>query len=194
MQVTSTTSRLFSGVPLLLYFMTELFSSEHSRNAIVNVLCKYMPGAVFDKESHLPMSIYKGEWQNCTTPENLSNLRPNHVYTGSETMLELYIVNFVSNELAHKVATFRVLEVSVMSITIQVFQNLCSIHMDDVVSMQVSREEFILWIINYMCFMYGTFSTVFLYGTIFIFYRYVFNCMSIVVDYYNVLCFHHCIL
>jgi hypothetical protein len=128
--------------------MTELFSSEHSRNAIVNVLCKYMPGAVFDKESHLPMSIYKGEWQNCTTSENLSNLRPNHVYTGSETMLELYIVNFVSNELAHKVATFRVLEVSVMSITIQVFQNLCSIHMDDVVSMQVSREEFILWMLT----------------------------------------------
>ena len=37
-------------------------------------------------------------------------------------MLEMYIVNFASNELAHKVATFRMLEVSVMSITVQVFK------------------------------------------------------------------------
>ncbi len=146
--VTSTISRLFHGIPLLLYFMTELFSSEHSRNAIVNVLCQYMPGAVFDKEAHMPMSLHKGEWKNCTTSEKLSNLRPTHVVTGSETMLELYIVNYVSNELAHKVASFRALEVSVMTITIQVFQNLCSIHMDDVVAMQVSREELTLWMLT----------------------------------------------
>lgn len=61
----STTARVFHGLPLLLYFMTELFSSEHSRKAIVNVLCQYMPGAKFDKDSHLPMSIHRGEWKEC---------------------------------------------------------------------------------------------------------------------------------
>ncbi len=146
--VTSTTSQLFHGIPLLLYFVTEVFSSEHSRNAIVMVLCQYMPGAIFEKDSQMPMSLHKGEWKNCTTPEKLSNLRPQHVVTGSETMLELYIVNFVSNELAHKVASFRALEVSVMTITVQVFRNLCSIHMEDVVAMQVSKEELTLWLLT----------------------------------------------
>ena len=83
-----------------------------------------------------------------TTAEKLSYLRPQYVQTGSDTMLEMYIVNFAANELAHKVATFRMLEVSVMSITVQVFQNLCCIHMDDVVAMQVSREELSLWLLT----------------------------------------------
>ena len=77
---TSTTARIFHGLPLLLYFMTELFSSEHSRKAIVNKLCQYMPGAKFDENSHLPMSIYKGEWKECE-------------YTLSITTTEFYHTN-----------------------------------------------------------------------------------------------------
>jgi hypothetical protein len=143
-----TTSRMMHVFPLVLLVVAQLVLEVFSERVIVKTMCTYMPGAFFEKDFAYPMTSATGKWQNCTTPDKIEKFRPTKVVSGSDTMLELYIVNFARNELSRKVATYRLFEISMIAVTTQVMYGMCRMTMEDVVALSLSREELLLWVVT----------------------------------------------
>jgi hypothetical protein len=140
---------LIHGMPFLVVVASQLFFGIFSKQSIIEVLCLYMPGAHFNEEYQNTFGIYRtGKWENCTTIDQLTNSRPAFVQTGGDGMLNTYIIKYSSNELAYKVASLRILEISILAVTQQLLMGMCRMSLEDVTSLNISTRELGLWSIT----------------------------------------------
>lgn len=138
--------KLFAGFPILSILGISYISQRVSTKYTFEELCKYMPGAYFDKKYTRLDTIVEGKWENCT--EYIDLYKPVSLVTVQDIALEQGMKGFIGRDIKERFHTMELVEITLLLLTSQTLLRICRLTIVDILNIRVSAWELTLLLIT----------------------------------------------